>query len=233
MALPPAAHRLVQLQGEQAEHHGRNDEDEERHSPAEPIREETGQDRPDDSPDCIGCAMEAVHVGAGLDGVVVGDQRVVVRVDERLAERRAAAHDGQEDEPRGQTGEPRERGKEHGPEDHQRNPLGAVRPLGDRDLQRQCGDGGQGNDRQRRRQVDAEALLDVREHDAERRSVEFVDGVQSEQHDQRERRLTTADRPQPHHRVSDAELESPPHRRVVDRRRWLLVAFCGRWCRHG
>ncbi len=81
--------------------------------------------------------------------------------------------------------------------------------------------------------VDVEALADVRQQDAEGRSVEFVDGVQPEQDEQRERGLAAADVAQPLHRVGHAVAEPPPHRRVVDRRRWVLVAIGGRWCRHG
>ena len=101
--------------------------------------------------------------------------------------------------------------------DDERNSLRAVGVLGDRHLQGERGDRRQGDDRQRRRDVDVEALADVREQDAERRSVEFVDGVQPEQDEQRERGLAAADAAQPLHRVGHAELESPPHRRVVDR----------------
>ncbi len=39
VAFPAAPDRLAQLQSEQREDHGRNDEDQERHTPAEPVSE--------------------------------------------------------------------------------------------------------------------------------------------------------------------------------------------------
>ncbi len=81
--------------------------------------------------------------------------------------------------------------------------------------------------------VDVEALADVWQQDAEGGSVEFVDGIQREEHEERKRGLSATYRGEPHHRMGDAELEPPPRRRVVNRHRWLLVAFGGCWCRHG
>ena len=63
------------------EDHGRDDEDEERHAPAERVGEQAGGQRADERADGVRRAVRAVHPVARLDRVVVGEQRVVRRVD--------------------------------------------------------------------------------------------------------------------------------------------------------
>ena len=73
--------------------------------------------------------------------------------------------------------------------DGQRHALRAVGVLGDRHLQRERGDRRQRHQAEHLRVVEVELVADVGQQDAERGAVEFVDGVQAEQHHQRERRL--------------------------------------------
>ena len=98
LALPPAADRFAEAQGEDGDDQRRDDEHEERHAPAEGEGEHPGRQRPDEAADGVGRAVRAVHRAARLDRVVVGEQRVVRRVDHRLADGAAAAGDGQHDE---------------------------------------------------------------------------------------------------------------------------------------
>ena len=186
----------MQFQREQREDHGRDDEDQERHSPAEPVGEQAGGDRPDDPADGVRRPVEAVHVRARLDRVVVGDQGVVGRVDERLAERRPAASDGQHDQTRWRARScPENECQAAG----RRPTTSGIRfersanwAIGTCSASAATDDSATIDNVVV--QVDAEAFADVREQDAEGGSVEFVDGVQREQDEQRERGLAAADR---------------------------------------
>ena len=86
MSLPSAPGRFAQPCGHDGEDDGRDHEDQERNPPVEVVGEQTGAQRADERADGIGRAMEAVHPRPRLDGVVVGDQRVVRRVDHGFAE---------------------------------------------------------------------------------------------------------------------------------------------------
>ena len=55
----------------------------------------------------------------------------------------------------------------------------AVGELGDRHLQRERGDAGEGDEAEHGRQVEAEGVADLGQEDAERRAVELVDGVEA------------------------------------------------------
>ena len=192
MAFPATACGLLHPQGEHGEDDRGDHEDQERHAPVEVEREHARGERSDECADGVGGSMEAVHARPRLDGVVVGDQRVVSGVDHRLAERRPGPGDRQQNQSGGESGHAREHGPHEGAADHERDPLGLVRVLGDGDLQRQRCNRRQRHDRQRGGDVDVERLADLGQQNAERRAIEFVDCVEPEQHDQRERRLAAA-----------------------------------------
>ena len=79
----------------------------------------------------------------------------------------------------------------------QRHPARPVGVLGDRHLQRECGDRHEGDEAEHLGVVEVELVADVRQQDAEGGAVELVDGVEAEQHHQWERRLASADVAQP------------------------------------
>ena len=91
-----------------------------------------------------------------------------------------------------------------------RHPLVAVGELGDRHLQQEGADAGQGDEAEHGAEVEAERLLDLGQQDPERGAVELVDRVEPEQHDERERPLAAADLAEPGHRVAEA-LEEAAH----------------------
>ena len=65
-------------------------------------------ERPDERADGVGGAVERVHPGPVGDVVVVGQQRVVGRVDDGLADARAGPGDAEDEQRRRQAGEQRE-----------------------------------------------------------------------------------------------------------------------------
>ena len=83
------------------------------------------------------------------------------------------------------------------PSDGQRHATRPVGVLGDRHLQGEGGDRHQGDQAEHLGVVEVELVADVRQQDPERGAVELVDGVEAEQHDQREGGLATADVTQP------------------------------------
>ncbi len=162
-------------------------------TPTEGVGEQAGRQRTDERTDGVGRAVGAEHPAAGVDRVVVGDQRVVRRVDHRLADRAAAAGDAQHDDPGGQAGQPAEERPGDRADDGQRHPAGTVGELGDRNLQRERGDRHQGHEAEDLGVVEVELVADVRQQDAEGRAIELVDCVETEQHDEREGCLATTD----------------------------------------
>ena len=99
-ALVGAPDRLLQPQREHDEDEGRDGEDEERRPPAERGGEQAGGERADERADGVGGAVEREHPGPGRDVVVVGEQRVVGRVDDGLAEAGAGAGDAEHEQRR-------------------------------------------------------------------------------------------------------------------------------------
>ena len=68
---------------------GRDREEEERRPPAEEYGEQAAEQRPDDLADVVGDPVAVVRPHPVLGRVVVGEQRVVGRVVDGLAERRS------------------------------------------------------------------------------------------------------------------------------------------------
>ena len=98
--LPAPAHRFAESEGEEGEHERRNDEHHERQPPPELVGEQPGHQRPDERADGVGGAVGAVHPAAGRQRVVVGEQRVVRRVDDGLADGRSRSGDAEDPERR-------------------------------------------------------------------------------------------------------------------------------------
>ena len=202
LTLPPAADGLVQAEGGERDDDGGDDEHEERHAPPEGVGQQPGRQRADERTHGVGRPVHAEHPVAGFDGVVVGEQRVVRRVDHRLADRTATAGDGEHDERRGQPGQTGEAGPHQRATDDERHPPAAVGELGDRHLEGEGGDARHGDERQHRAQVEIERVADLRQQDPEGGPVELVDGVEAEQDHQRVHRLTATRLAEPLARVA-------------------------------
>ncbi len=151
LPLPAPAHRFAEPEGEEGEHERRSDEHHERQPPPELEGEQPGHQRPDERADGVGGAMGAVHAAARRQRVVVGEQRVVRRVDDGLADGRSRAGDAEHPERRREPGEAGEQRPAHRAADHQREPRPAVGELGDRHLQREGRDRHGRDERQRGR----------------------------------------------------------------------------------
>src|SRR5436309_3224335 len=78
---------------EQHEDQGGDAEQQERCAPAEAVGDHAGGERPQTSPDVVGRAVHAIDLGADVDVVVVGEERVVGRLDHGPAEPGANASD--------------------------------------------------------------------------------------------------------------------------------------------
>ena len=136
-ALVAATDRLAQPQSQHDEHDRRNGEHEERRAPPEPVGEQPGHDRPEDRPDRIGRPMEAVHLRALVGGEPIGEQRVVGRVVDRLADGRSRAGDPQHHDAGGEARHEGEARPHHGACQRDAYPREPVRHSGDRNLERE------------------------------------------------------------------------------------------------
>jgi hypothetical protein len=184
-ALVRATVRVDHLQAEDHHDHRRDRVDEERRTPTPRIREDAGEERTDERADRVRGAVEGVHLRAVLRRVVVGDQRVVRRVDHRLADARAGSHDHEEPHGERDAGAERERGPGDCADEREPNAWCTVGVVGDRHLQQQRDAADEADDRQRTLQVEVELVADVGQEDAERGAVELIDGVEAEQDEQR------------------------------------------------
>ena len=135
----------LQAPREHDEHERREGEDDERPAPAPFRGDEAGGERSDDRADRVRRAMERVHAGPDGDVVVVGDQRVVRRVDHCLADARAGTGDSEHDDRPSQTGEHAEERPGKGADPGDADAVVAVGVRGDRHLQHE------GDERHRRR----------------------------------------------------------------------------------
>ncbi len=129
-ALPAAARRLDHPEGEQGEQHGGHGEHEERHAPPEREGQQAGGQRADEAADGVRRPVRAEDADAGLDRVVVGEQRVVRRVDDRLADAAPAAGDDEHDHADGQSRHPAEDAPNQRTGDGQRHAPRADRRTG-------------------------------------------------------------------------------------------------------
>ena len=130
------------------------------------------------------------------------------RIDDRLADARARSGDRQQDERRGEPGQEREAAPSRAAPIHiDAHPVRAVGEAGDRHLQSQGAERDE-RDEGEHAEVEAELVLDLREQDAEAVAVQLVDGVEAEEHDQREDRAAARER-----RVEPRRPHEPPRRR--------------------
>ena len=191
----------MELESEDGENEGRRHEHQERHPPVECVGEQTGCDRAHERTNGISRAVGTEHPAAAFDRVVVGEQGVVGGIDDRLADAATASGDGEHHHPAGQPGEATEHRPHERTGDGQGYTARAIGVLGDWYLQRQCPNRGQGDEPEHLGVVEVEVIADVGQQDTEGGAVQFVDGVQPEQHHQWVGRLSAAQAAQPLHRV--------------------------------
>ena len=132
--------------------------------------------------------MEAEDGGTPLNGVVVGQQRVVGRVDHCPSDSRSGPRDDQHPCRGRCTGDDREQGPHGCAGQGDEHAVAAIGPCGDRHLQRQCKEGRERHECEDSAVRHVEGIADIRQKDPEGGAVQFVDAVQAEQHQQRKRR---------------------------------------------
>ena len=105
---PPLEDPALRLTKPPREHHEdqrREREDDERPAPAPPVSDDPCRERADDRAHRVRGPVEGVHARPARDVVVVGDQRVVRRIDDGLADARAGPRDAEHDDRPREAGE--------------------------------------------------------------------------------------------------------------------------------
>ena len=132
--------------------------------------------------------MEAVGLQADLGRVVVGDQGVVRRVDDGLAQRRADACDRKDGDHRSQTGPDGEQTPGGGTDDRHAHPGPAVGVVPDEHLATEREERHGPDEAEDAAEIEIEVVADVGCEDDEGGAVELVDRVEPEQDEQRQDR---------------------------------------------
>ncbi len=145
-----------------------------------------------------------------LDRVVVGQQRIVGRVDDGPSDPRTHAHDDQEPPDRRQAGQEREDRQHRRPTGGHPNAGETIGGVRDRHLQRQRPERDQRDQGQDAGVGEAVRVADLGHEDGEGRPIQLVHRIESEQHQQRIDRTVTREVGEPSVRMPGRGSEPRP-----------------------
>ena len=125
-ALPMAAAGLLQAKPHDHEHDARDHEHDERDTPVVQLAEEARDEGTDERADREADRVEAEDVGPHVGRVVVGEQRVVGRRDDRAADAGNRPDDDEHQRREHERGEQSEHGPDRGTDDRERDARDAI-----------------------------------------------------------------------------------------------------------
>ena len=188
--------RFPKADGENDQHQGGEGKDEERSAPTELGGEQTCRQGAEDYSDGVGRLMKREHLGAVRRGEPVREEGIVGRVVDGLADGRTRPGEAEEHDAGGQArGERTDRPGQR-PNHRQSDPGMTVGNAGNRHLkgQRCCID--QGKQGEESLVTEPELVSDLRQQNRPGCTVEFVDGIEAEQDEQRVEGPVAGDAPQ-------------------------------------
>jgi hypothetical protein len=138
-----------------------------------------------------------------LRRVIVREQRVVSGIDDGLAEARPDPHDIEHPHVDREAGARREDRPDDSTDERKADAVGSIGVVRDRDLQQQRSRRRDSDNGEDPGEVESECLLDVRQEHAEARAIEFVDGIEPEEDDERVHREVSGQPTHVRNRMAD------------------------------